>query len=150
MTRLRLTDLLTRVALAVIGALSVYVALDSALGGTATLGFQIKGTFLVATDPQAYAVRDSHVRFLGAVWGGIGVVFLAGAIWTDQLRDTLLIACGLGLLGGLARFSAMGPGELVKAGLGISLAIELIVLPLLAASIWWRGPVGGRDAVAGG
>lgn len=142
----RVIHIATQTTFAVIGALSVYVAADSALGGTATLGLQLEGSFLTATDPQAYAIRDSHVRFLGAVWAGVGAIFLAGAVWPDRLRDALLVACGLGALGGLARFSGMGFGELIDAGLGLPLAVELVLFPGLAVLVLAQGR--GRPAAA--
>jgi hypothetical protein len=130
-----LTDahhLFLRAALAVTGLATIAVGLDNALGGIDTLGWQGPTGFAVALDPGAFAVRDSHVRFLGAVWGGAGVVFLAASLWLAPLRQAVAVLAALAALGGLARFSSMGPREMLDAGLGLPLAIELVVFPALA------------------
>jgi Domain of unknown function (DUF4345) len=138
MNRIRhaVSDAAIRSGLAVLGALSVYVSADTVFGGVATLGLQGPTDFFTVTDSAAFAVRDSHVRFLGAVWLGVGVVFMAGAVWLRGMRDALMLACALAFVGGLARFTSMSPDELFASGLGVPLIIELVVLPALGAAVW--------------
>jgi Domain of unknown function (DUF4345) len=128
-----------RTCLAATGIVTVYVGVDNAFGGVATLGLQGPTDFFSITQDQAFRVRDSHVRFLGAVWGGVGLVFLTGAIWPIAMRTTLVVLAGLAVLGGLARFSSMGLSALFGAGLGLPLVIELVLFPLLGTLVWRAG-----------
>jgi uncharacterized protein YjeT (DUF2065 family) len=127
------TDRLLRGVLMLIGAVVVVLGLNIGLGGIRTLGWQGGATtFLAVTDPTLYAVRDNHVRFIGGVWLGAGLVILAGGIWLEQLRPVLIAICAMVVVGGLARFSAPAPAILAEATIAPSLLLELLGFPLLA------------------
>jgi hypothetical protein len=131
MNTLSLPQITLRSSLALAGALTVFVGIDNALGGIATLGLQGPTDFIGVTNLDAFKVRDSHVRFLGAVWLGVGLIFLAGSVWLDRLRLVIATLCGLAMLGGVARFSSMGLAEMFDAGLAAPLIAELVVFPLI-------------------
>jgi hypothetical protein len=134
---------LLRIVLGILAFLTVYVGIDNALGGIATLGMQGPANFLDVTDQLAFAVRDSHVRFLGGVWLAAGLVLIGGALRLDSFRDAVLVVCGLAVIGGLARFSQEGSPVFTDTGLLIALGIELVVFPLLALAVWsWARPNG--------
>jgi hypothetical protein len=136
-----------RIVLGILGILTVYVGIDNALGGIATLGMQGPANFLDVTDQMAFAVRDSHVRFLGGVWLAAGFVLIGGALRLDSFRNAVLSVCGLAFVGGLARFSLNGSPLFTDAGLLIALGIELFVFPLLAYAVWkWVGTKGRPQA----
>ena len=125
-----------RLVLALCGAGIVFLGLNVGFGGIATLGWQGSMDFVVVADASAFAVQDSHVRFLGGVWLGVGALFLLGAVFFKQCTSVLLVLCGLVFLGGLVRMSAFDPALLFGADIGPSLFAELIVFPGLAMLIW--------------
>lgn len=121
-----------RAALAVAGFAVIVTGIDNAFGGIASLGFQSGRDFFTVTDQAAFAVRDSNVRFLGGLWIGVGMVFLAGALWLRALKPAVCAALALVAIGGLARFTAAGPFPVDT--LGGALVAELAIMPLL---LWW-------------
>ncbi|MBV1885922.1 MAG: DUF4345 domain-containing protein [Parvibaculaceae bacterium] len=125
-----------RFLLALCGAGIVFLGLNVGFGGIATLGWQGSTDFVVAADAAAFAVQDSHVRFLGGVWLGVGVLFLGGALFFRSLTSMLIALCGLIFVGGLVRMSVFDPALLFGADIGPSLFAELIIFPGLALWIW--------------
>jgi len=124
-----------RAVLVVAGLAIVFLGLNVALGGILTMGWQGGSTpFLTVTDPALFAVRDNHIRFIGGVWLGVGVIFLVAAFLFSQLRITLLVLIGMIFLGGLARFSVGDPAVFLDPAISPSLLLELIGFPLLG---WW-------------
>lgn len=137
----------SRAALAITAVLVAYTGIDNALGGIATLGLQGPTDFFAVTDDPAFFARDSHVRFLGGVWLGVALVFLAGAFWLGALRQALVTVSALGFIGGLSRLASLSPDDAIAHGLAAPLAAELFILPLLG--VWVsRGPT--RDRVGEG
>ena len=126
---------LLRGALAVLGLVIVVLGLNVGFGGIRTLGWQGGLVdFLTVTDPGVYAVRDNHVRFIGGVWLGLGLVVLAGSVAFQRLRGVLVVLVGLIAIGGLARFSG-DLSSLVRPDILPSLVFELLGAPLLA--LWF-------------
>jgi hypothetical protein len=124
-------NVLLRTVLAIAGAAIVFLGLNVGLGGIQTLGWQGSGDFVTVTDPALFAVRDNHVRFIGGVWLGVGLLFLAGAVALDRLRTVLVALTAMIFVGGLARLSASDPALLTSAAIAPSLALELVLFPLL-------------------
>jgi hypothetical protein len=119
-----------RVVLALVGLAIIVLGLNVGLGGIQTLGWQGGVTdFVSVTDPAVFAVRDSHVRFIGGVWLAVGLTLLAGAIWLRPLRTVLVAVAGMVVVGGLVRLAGPLPGDVLA-----SLAFELVGFPLLG---WW-------------
>lgn len=121
--------IILRVVLALIGIVVVVLGLNVGLGGIRTLGWQGGGEFLTVSDPALFAVRDSHIRFIGGIWLGIGLVLAAGAVWFERLRVVLVAIAALVFVGGLTRLSGTLSPDVLP-----SLALELIGFPLLG---WW-------------
>ncbi len=46
--------------------------------------------FFTVTDAPVFAVHDSHIRFIGGVWLGLGLVMLAGTLAFRRLRTVLV------------------------------------------------------------
>jgi hypothetical protein len=122
---------LLRTVLAIAGAAIVFLGMNVGLGGIQTLGWQGSGDFVTVTDPALFAVRDNHIRFIGGVWLGVGLLFLAGAVALDRLRTVLVALTAMIFVGGLARLSAADPDLLISAAIAPSLALELVLFPLL-------------------
>ena len=68
-----------RVALAVLGAVSAFVAVNVAFGGLDTLGWQGPTDYVQVTDHDAYLLRDSHAHFYGGVYLGIAIFLIAAS-----------------------------------------------------------------------
>ncbi len=128
-----------RAVIFTIGLVVVWTGLNVGLGGIATLGLQGSTDFVMATDPVAYAAHDSHVRFLGGVWLGVGFIYLAGALKLRALKVAIQVALALTILGGLARFSAMRPDVLFGPDILGSFLAEVVLMPLL---LLWSTRVG--------
>jgi hypothetical protein len=124
-------NVLLRAVLAIAGAAIVFLGLNVGLGGIQTLGWQGSGDFVTVTDPALFAIRDNHIRFIGGVWLAVGLLFLAGAVALDRLRTVLVALTAMIFVGGLARLSAADPALLTSAAVAPSLALELVLFPLL-------------------
>ena len=97
---------LLRAVLAIVGAVIVFLGLNVGFGGIETLGWQGGAVpFVTVTDPAVFAVRDSHIRFIGGVWLALGLVMLAGSVAFERLRTVLIALTTMVVVGGLARFS---------------------------------------------
>ena len=64
-----------RVVVALVGAAIVFLGLNIGLGGMRTLGWQMSPDFISITNEAAFRVQDSHIRFIGGVWFGVGQRF---------------------------------------------------------------------------
>lgn len=118
---------LLRAVLALLGLVVVFLGLNVGLGGIRTLGWQGGAAeFLSVTDPAMFAVRDSHIRFIGGIWLAIGLTLAAGALWFERLRPVLVAITALVFVGGLIRLGGPLPPDVLP-----SLALELIGFPLL-------------------
>lgn len=125
-----------RALLGIIGLAIIFLGLNVGFGGIQTLGWQGAGEFISIIDPGLYEVRDNHVRFIGGVWLGVGLVFLASAFLFSQLKMTVLVMFGVIFVGAMARLSAMDAALLMSAEIVPSLIAELVVFPLIGVWIW--------------
>jgi Domain of unknown function (DUF4345) len=128
---------LLRIVLVLGGGFILLTGVDVGLGGITTLGLMGTNDFIAVTDPHAFSVHDSHVRFLGGLWIGIGFAFLGGAIWLQGLRPALYLAYAAIFIGGVARLSSQPQDVLFTSEVAGSLAAELIGMPLLFAWTWF-------------
>lgn len=128
---MKTANLLLRILLAIIGVVIFVLGLDVAFGGIRTLGWLGPTDFLEVVNTTDFKVQDSHFRFLGGTWIGIGLVFVAGAFALQRLRTALVVLCALVFIGGLSRFSSPDLATLVNASVLPSLLAELIMFPLL-------------------
>ena len=120
-----------RIILAIVGIVIVILGFDVAFGGIRTLGWLGPTDFIEVVNSSDFRVQDSHFRFLGGVWIGIGFVFVAGAFALRQLRLVLIVLCVLVFIGGLARFTGPSFATLFNLSVLPSLIAELFVFPLL-------------------
>lgn len=121
-----------RVVLALTGCAILFLGLNIALGGITTLGWQGGGTgFVTVADPVEFAVKDSHIRFVGGVWSSVGILMLIGTVAFQVMRQTLIALTAMVFVGGLSRFSAFDPDVLMSAAIAPSFVLELVLFPLL-------------------
>ena len=130
MTKLRLLKL----TLLLVGSAIMFLGLNIGLGGIQTMGWQISETFMTVTNATTFHIQDSHIRFIGGVWFGVGAVFFLGSFTPYTLRSALVILWAVIALAGLFRLSGIEGGAVFSAAIAPSMVFELIGFPLLA---WW-------------
>ena len=118
----------------ILGAAIIFLGLNIGLGGIQTLGWQAPRDFISISDAAAFHVQDSHIRFIGGVWFGVGAAFLLGGFAMSRFRPTLIILSVMIAIAGLFRLSGMNSGVLFSVDIAPSMALELIGFPLLT---WW-------------
>ena len=123
-----------KILLVLIGTAIMALGLNIGLGGILTLGWQISEPFLTVTNDAIYHVQDSHIRFIGGIWFCVGAVFFFGAFFSAPLRNTLAILCIAIACAGVFRFSGLEGGAVLSTDILPSLALELVLFPLLA--VW--------------
>ena len=125
-------SILLKSVLALVGLAIMILGLNIGLGGIPTLGWQTSETFIAVTNETVFHVQDSHIRFIGGVWFGVGAIFLLGAGLTDRLRGTMVTLSVAIAIAGLFRLSGLDGGVVFSAAILPSLALELIGFPFLA------------------
>ena len=113
------------------GCIIVWLGLNVGLGGVATLGWQGAEESFAVTNPEAFAVRDNHVRFIAGVWTSVGLIMIAGAFILHPMRSVLIAIMAMVFIGGLMRLSAGNPALLLSGAIAPSLVAELVLFPLL-------------------
>jgi hypothetical protein len=68
-------NLLLKIVLALTATFIVLSGLNIGLGGIPTLGWGGQKDFLTVTNETDYRIQDSHVRYVGGLWLGIGLFF---------------------------------------------------------------------------
>jgi hypothetical protein len=126
----------------IIGAAIIFLGLNIGLGGIKTLGWQSTRDFVSITDAATFHAQDSHIRFIGGVWFGVGAVFVIGGFAMRRFRSTLIILSVLIAVAGLFRLSGMNTEVIFSAAIAPSLTFELVGFPLLA---WWLMESDKRD-----
>lgn len=120
-----------RVVLVLAGIVIIFTGVNTAFGGMLTLGWQGQTTFFEVTDQHSYLVQDSHIRFLGGLWMGVGLLFIVTSSNVERHQSALRFALVLIFLGGLARFSQMQLDITFGKDIVGSLIAELVGMPLL-------------------
>lgn len=118
------------------GAAIIVLGLNIGLGGMRTLGWQLPQDFITVVDPTVFQMQDNHIRFVGGVWFGVGVLFVLGGFAREKLKLTLVVLCLVIAGAGFFRFTAMDMGVFRNADILRSLLLELVGFPLLAWWIW--------------
>lgn len=141
--RMAFSETAFRAVLFAVGLVIVWTGINVGLGGIATLGLQGPADFLAITDPQAFAAQDSHVRFLGGLWLGVGLLLAVAAWRLRALKPAVQVVLALIVVGGLARFSALRPDVLFGPQIVGSFLAEVALMPLL---LLWSTKVARRVA----
>ena len=120
-----------KVVLFLTGSVIVWLGLDVGLGGIRTLGWQDDRNFFEVTDPEAFAIKDNHMRFIAGVWTTVGLLMIAGVFALKAMRPVLMALVAMVFVGGLMRFSSGDPSLVLSSKIAPSLFGELVVFPLL-------------------
>jgi Domain of unknown function (DUF4345) len=121
-----------RLVLAVLGAVSAFVAINVAFGGLETLGWQGATDYFQVTDADAFELRDSHARFYGGVYVGIAALLIVASTNVRRYRQALLSVFAFIFVGGLARLTQGQLDVTLGRDLAVSSVIELVGMPALA------------------
>lgn len=134
---------LLRMVLFLTGGVIIWLGLDVGLGGMETLGWQGETDFFEVTNPDVFAVRDNHLRFIAGVWMAVGLMMVAGAFALRSMRSVLIALMTMVFIGGLMRFSSGDPSIFLSSHIAPSLFGEVILFPLLG--FWIYTATGGRE-----
>jgi hypothetical protein len=125
---------LLNLVVVIVGAAIIFLGLNVGLGGIKTLGWQTTRDFVAITDAAIFYAQDSHIRFIGGIWFGVGAAFVIGGFTMRTFRPTLIILSAMIAIAGLFRLSGMDSDVILSAAIAPSITLELIGFPLLA---WW-------------
>jgi uncharacterized protein DUF4345 len=131
-----------RVVLVLAGASILITGINVAFGGIRTLGWQGERMFFEVTNQTAFLAQDSHVRFLGGLWLGVGLFFILASTNLAKYRDALSIVLALIFLGGLARLTQMHLETTLGPSILGSFIAELVGMPVL---YFWLSKAAPRD-----
>lgn len=109
----------------------LFTGINRAFGGIQTLGLQGESVFVEVIDEHAFAIQDSHIRFISGIWLGIGVLFLLAVHDLRRYRGVLHAAFALIFLGGLARLGQLQPEVILGPAVLFPLLTELVGMPVL-------------------
>lgn len=126
-----ISSLALRAILLVIGAFNVFLGINVGFGGIETLGWQVQAKFFEVTNEAVFLVRDSHIRFYGGLYVGIGLFLLLSVTDLRKYQSALNLVFALIFMGGLARFTMLRPDVLFGPDILVSLLAELVLMPVL-------------------
>lgn len=141
------SSMLFRALLVVVGLLTVLIGVNVGFGGILTLGLQGQVSFLEVTNEHAYLIRDSHIRYFGGLYGGVGLFLILAATDPIRYRSALNLVFALIFIGGLARFTMMQPSVVFGPDIITSLLAELVLMPILFVWLLKMAPA-SRPSVA--
>ena len=120
-----------RVILVLSGLFIIFTGLNVALGGIITMGWQGPTDFLKITNDHVFLLRDSHIRFYGGVWVGMGLMFIFATTNLKKYIPILQTLFVFIFIGGLMRLTQMRFDVTFSADLIGSVFAELIGMPIL-------------------
>ena len=126
----------------IVGVAIIFLGLNVGLGGIKTLGWQTTRDFVAITDAAMFHAQDSHMRFIGGIWFGVGAAFVIGGLAMRTFRPTLIILSAMIAIAGLFRLSDIDSDVIFSIAIAPSLVLELFGFPLLA---WWLVVSGRRE-----
>ena len=116
----------------IVGAGIVFLGLNIGLGGIKTMGWQSTRDFISITDTATFNSHDSHIRFIGGVWFGVGALFIIGGFAMNSFRSILIALSAIIAFAGLFRLNGMNAEVIFSSAILPSLVFELVGFPLLA------------------
>lgn len=126
-----LSSKIFRAIIIVLGLLNIFIGINVGFGGIATLGLQGQTEFFEVTNENIFLMRDSHIRFLGGLYGGIGLFLILAATNLNKYQTALRLIFAVIFVGGLARFTMMRFDVIFGQDILTSVLVELILMPVL-------------------
>lgn len=124
-------NLALRTILFFAGSFIIFTGLNIGLGGTTTLGWQTKIEFVEVINQYAFSIQDSHIRFVGGIWIGIGMLFMISTVNLKKYRDLLFFSFFLIFFGGLMRLFQPDLEITFSPDILGSFLCEILGMPLL-------------------
>ena len=119
------------IILIVLGALNIFVGINVGFGGISTLGLQGQTEFFEVTDETVFLMRDSHTRYFGGLYFGIGLFLILASTNLRKYHTALNLVFALIFTGGLARFTMMRFDIIFGPDIIGSILVELVLMPVL-------------------
>ena len=123
-----------RILLVVLGLLNVLIGINVGFGGITTLGLHGEARFIEVVDWPAFLVRDSHIRYFGGLYLGIGLFLMLAVTNLRRYQSALNLVFVLMFVGGLTRFTMLRPDVTFAPGMLPSLVVELLIMPIFV--VW--------------
>jgi hypothetical protein len=120
-----------RGVLVLLGIINILIGVNVGFGGILTLGMQGQTRFLEITDQHAFLVQDSHVRYFGGLYIGIGIFLVFAVTKLHTFRSALNLIFFIIFMGGLARLTMNRPDILFGPELIVSFLAEILLMPIL-------------------
>jgi hypothetical protein len=120
-----------RTILILLGSTNIFLGINVGFGGILTLGWQGQTKFFEVTNEYAYLMQDSHIRFFGGLYIGLGFFLILASTNLRKYHTSLNLALALMFMGGLARFTMMRPDIIFGGDIIGSLLAELVLMPVL-------------------
>lgn len=126
-----MSAMIFRIVLMVLGAINIFLGINVGFGGISTLGWQGQTKFFEVIDEYAFLMQDSHIRFFGGLYIGMGIFLMLASTNVKKYYTALNLVLGLIFMGGLARFTMMRPDIIFGRDIIGSLLAELVLMPIL-------------------
>ena len=120
-----------RILLIVLGVLNILIGINVGFGGILTLGLQGQTKFFEIINEHNFLVQDSHIRFFGGLFGGIGLFLILASTNLRKYQTALNLVFFVIFVGGLARFTMLRTDIVFGREIIISLLVEIILMPIL-------------------
>ena len=120
-----------RGVLVLLGILNVLIGVNVGFGGIRTLGMQGPTNFLEVTDQHIFLIQDSHIRYFGGLYIGIGLFLVYAGTRPHKYHSALNLIFFLIFMGGLARLTMNRPDILFGPELIVSFLAEILLMPVL-------------------
>ena len=125
-----------QIVLTLLGLVLCGLALNTALGGMMTLGWQFSPLPLDQSDPLTAMRHDNNARFFAGAFAGMGLLLAVSAWRLESMRLVAVSILACMTLGGLARLTQGGYSPLTDTALLPSVLFELVGFPLIAFWTW--------------
>ena len=120
-----------KIVLLLAGIFIMFSGLNIGLGGIRTLGWGGQKNFVEVTNMNAFLIQDSHVRFVGAVWLGVGLFFILALTNLEKYKHQLYLTFVLIFLGGVMRLFQLHLEVTFGPYVVGSFIAEIVGMPLL-------------------
>lgn len=117
--------------LVILGGFFIFVGINVGFGGIQTLGWQISPDFVTIVNNDNYQIQDSHIRFLGGLFGAVGIFMLIATTNLKQYQTALRLVLVVTFIGGLARLTASQPSVILDTKVITSFLGEVVLTPIL-------------------
>lgn len=125
--------------------MNIFIGINVGFGGILTLGWQGQTRFFEVVDEHSFMLQDSHIRYFGGLYAGIGFFLILASTNLRKYQSSLTLVFALIFAGGLARFTMMRPDIMFGKELIASVLTELILMPILC---FWLSKLAASDSAS--